>query len=524
MKLHKQIGRIAGISAVFVSVALAEPGVDAQSELDLAQLEQVLAQGTTYTVESGDSLSKISEQFYGSSDLWGALLSVNDVLLRGDPMGLQPGMNIKIPALDEALANNRPSAELPGEAGALAGLGEIPDDPGINPYVTPAVPGTVSQARKTVRVHSDWVYTEGVARAIRREYMTFENAGRIAYLDPNLKAGDWVKKGQVLAYQDQSRPAASIAGANAQLVNANTQLTSANSQLTTAHSQLTAAQSQIAEANARLVQANTRLAVAQANRMEAEAGLKVAQRNFQRYATLLKQNSASQLEYDNAEARLTSAKAGVRRAVEQINSAKADINVAKSGIATTKANFATAKANVTAARATVATAKAGVGTAKANMGTANITKKESYLISPIKGMVARINMEQGYYYSPQYIQAQTEQQLFNTVPIILIDPSQFEVTIRLPSDQYDSLRRGAEAYIDIIALNASLEDRLPDEANGPQQALTRYKIRGRIHSISPVLDTDLRNFIVTVRTTRGHQFLRDGENVSLWIRRLPARR
>ncbi|MCB1640010.1 MAG: hypothetical protein KDI15_14305, partial [Thiothrix sp.] len=339
---------------------------------------------------------------------------------------------------------------------------------------------------------------------------TFENAGRIDFLDPNLKEGDWVKKGQVLAYQNQSRPAATVATADAQLVSANTQLTSARSQLTVA-------QSQLADANAQLVRANTQLAVAEANRMEADANLQLAQRTFQRYATLLKQKSASQQEYDSAEAQLASARAAVRRSAEQINSARADINVAKTGITTAKANVETAKAGVTAAQA-------GVGTAKANLGSANVTKKESYLVSPIDGVVARINVEQGYYYSPQYVQLQSEPQLFNTVPIILIDPRQFEVTIRLPYDQFDNVKVGAESYIDIVDINASLEERLPSEVAGPQKALTSYPIRGRVYSVSPVLDTDLRNFIVTVRTTQGQNSLRDGENVSLWTRRTPQSR
>ncbi|MCB1619701.1 MAG: LysM peptidoglycan-binding domain-containing protein [Thiothrix sp.] len=510
MKFHKPMGLAVCSSLFLFNLASAEPDVDDELALDLKQLEQVLAQGTRYTVVSGDSLSKIAQGFYADPSLWPAILNSNNERLKGDPMGLRPGMTLRIPALEEAMADKDLSGILPGEQGAgLEGPGPFPADlSGINPYLPPPagnmqpVPRTT---RTAVRVHPDWLYSEGVARAIRREYMTFENAGRIAFLDPKLKEGDWVKKGQVLAYQDQSRPAATVATASAQLVSANTQLTSA-------HSQLTGAQSQLADADAQLVRANTQLAVAEANRMEADANLQLAQRTFQRYATLLKQKSASQQEYDSAEAQLTAAKAGVRRSAEQINSARADINVARTGITTAKANVDTAKAGVAAA-------KAGVGTAQANVGSANVTKKESHLVSPIDGVVARINVEQGYYYSPQYIQSQSEQQLFNTVPIILIDPRQFEVTIRLPYDQYDNVKVGAEAYIDIVDINATLEERLPSETAGPQKALSSYPIRGRIYSVSPVLDTDLRNFIITVRTTQGQNRLRDGENVSLWIRR-----
>ncbi|PWQ96485.1 HlyD family efflux transporter periplasmic adaptor subunit [Leucothrix pacifica] len=450
-------------------------------DLDLDQLATVMTKSTTYNVIAGDSLSKISNYFYGSHDLWGAILNANADQLPGGSTNIFPGMILNIPSLDDAMASSGVSE--PTDSLNVADVAAL-----LGGDISGALLTEVSQPASE---NAKWVYTEGVARAIRREYMTFESAGRIAYLDPKLKEGDRVRKGQVLAYQEQSRSAASLASANTQLVSANTQLISS--------------QSQVSDANAQLVRAQTQVTVAEASRSEADANLLLAKRTFQRYSTLLKQKSASQQEYDEAQAKLVSAQAAVRRAIGQINTAKADVNVAKTGIARAKAS--------------VNTAKAGIANAKAGLRTAQVSKKESYLVAPIDGVVARINIEQGYYYSPQYLQTQTEQQVFDTAPIILIDPSRFEVSIKLPAGQYDSVRVGQDAYIDITKVNASLEERLPNEAIGPTQALNTYKIRGRIHSISPVLDTDLRNFLVTIRTTVGHQLLRDGESVSLWIKR-----
>lgn len=478
------------------------PVADTGVAADLERLEQqgkVVTQSIEYTVVAGDSLSKIAERIYGTHKLWVAILNANDDQLQGDPLAIHPGLQLQIPALAEASANNElPERDemdegLPGEQAYLDQLDNQSEDGMDDGLASGAGAGN---SGKPVISGSNWVYTEGVARAIRREYLTFESPGRIAFLDPKLKEGDRVRKGQVLAYQEQSRSAASMAGANARLISSNTQFTKAQSQVSDAHAQLVRAQSQ--------------LAVMNASRMEADANLLLAQRTFQRFSTLLKQKSASQQEYDEAQARLASAKAAALRTMEQINAAKADINVAKTGINTAKAG--------------IATAKAGVADAKAGLGTAQVAKKESYLISPIDGLVARLNIEQGYYYSPQYLQTQTEQQAFNSIPIILIDPSRFEIAINLPADHYDLLQVGAEAYVDIVSLNATLEERLPVEARGPKQALNSFRIRGRVHSISPVLDTDLRNFVVNIRTTAGEQLLRDGENVSLWIKRSPARR
>ena len=54
-------------------------------------------QQRTYTVQSGDSLSKISKQFYGSPSDYMKIFEANrDVL--SDPNKIQPGQQLKIPA------------------------------------------------------------------------------------------------------------------------------------------------------------------------------------------------------------------------------------------------------------------------------------------------------------------------------------------------------------------------------------------------------------------------------------------
>ncbi|PWQ99588.1 LysM peptidoglycan-binding domain-containing protein [Leucothrix arctica] len=472
MKRCQQLGQVLCLSTFLMTLCQAQISLSNDSNLD--QLAKVMTESTTYTVSRGDSLSKIAKYLYGRADLWGAIFNANAELLKGNPLAVQPGMQLSIPSLGQAEVSND---------SILTGTSNVQAASSTTGYLNSSFDESVPQAK--------WLYTEGIARAIRREYMTFESAGRIAYLDPKLKEGDRVRKGQVLAYQEQSRPASSLANANAQVVKANTQLTSA--------------QSHVTDANAQLVRAQTQVTVAEASRDEANANLLLAKRTFNRYSILLKQKSASQQEYDQAQAKLAAAQAAVRRAIGQVKAAGAGVSVAKTGIATAKAN--------------VNNAKAGINSAKAGLGTAQVTKKESYLVAPIDGVVARINIEQGHYYSPQYLQTQSEQQVFNTAPIILIDPTRFEVSLNLHADQYDAVRVGAEAYLDITKMNASLEERLPNQTAGPNKALGSYQIRGRIHSISPVLNTDLRNFLVTIRTTQGQKLLRDGESVSVWIPR-----
>ena len=57
-------------------------------------------------------------------------------------------------------------------------------------------PATSVRAVRVVREGvQPWIYGQGTARAVRREFLTFPSAGRIAYVDPTLKVGDTVTKG-----------------------------------------------------------------------------------------------------------------------------------------------------------------------------------------------------------------------------------------------------------------------------------------------------------------------------------------
>ena len=50
----------------------------------------------TYTVEKGDSLSRIAKRFYGDANAWPSIFEANRDLL-DDPARIQPGQVLKIP-------------------------------------------------------------------------------------------------------------------------------------------------------------------------------------------------------------------------------------------------------------------------------------------------------------------------------------------------------------------------------------------------------------------------------------------
>jgi nucleoid-associated protein YgaU len=75
---------------------VADISVDSKAKSSEAQPAAGSA-GRTYTVQAGDSLSKISKQFYGNANEYMKIFEANRGLL-SDPDKISPGQRLKIPA------------------------------------------------------------------------------------------------------------------------------------------------------------------------------------------------------------------------------------------------------------------------------------------------------------------------------------------------------------------------------------------------------------------------------------------
>lgn len=312
-------------------------------------------------------------------------------------------------------------------------------------------PETPKTSVRTAEVASGslqtWLFAEGTARAIEREFLSFESAGRIAYVDAELKEGDSVSQGQTIAYQQQDRPQAEVASARAGVVEAQSKKTSAEASLE-----------------------------------EAKASLQAAENTYRRFQNLVEQQSASQQELEDARLKLAQARAAKVRAERELENATYQIDVAR-----------------------------------AQVDLAQIVVDESRIVSPIDGVLARLNIEQGYYFSPQQIQANSETGALNTVPVVIIDPSAFEITVKLPSYVHRQVSVGAQVLLqsgvgqDVVGRPESQGTETPSRA--PED----FSIRGEVYAVSPSVDPETRTFAVKLRTTQGADRLQDGEFLTAWI-------
>lgn len=292
---------------------------------------------------------------------------------------------------------------------------------------SPNVAISRTQSSATVRVIEvkkrdlqSWVFAEGTARSAAREFLNFQSSGRIAYVDPELREGSLVKKGALLAYLDQRR------------------------------------------IEADLTEASTGIEVAKTELKQAHTQAALMRKSFDRFATLVAKDSASQKEYDEAEAQFENARAVVARAESRIHSAEAKLAQMK------------------------------------------VAQEDTELRAPIDGMIAYFNIEQGYYFEPQNVRTDSEESALNTVPIVMIDPGKFEMDVEIPDFEAGRVKRGQTVFINA----GSSSDAEPKFEN---------YIQGEVFSVNPAVSPSGRAIQVEIHTVGDPFGMKDGMFVTAWI-------
>ena len=321
-----------------------------------------------------------------------------------------------------------------------------------------------------------WVYGDGYVNAITKKHLTFQAEGTIDYIKKfkgrDLREGDRVKKGELLAKVDRRKHDADITVA------------------ATGHIE---AKNKVRDAVASLKQAEESLAQANADLQKAKADENFARADFERYEELVAEGAVQRRELD----------------VKQTN-----YKNAQAGAIAAEAGVRSAQAKVAAAKNQVETADAGVKSASAKLLQSNVNREDTEIVAPFDGVISRLNIREGDYWSPQRVNAGAEyQNLIERLPIIVIDPNRFEVNVELPAFQGAQVKRGQRAFV--------ILDRDRSKANSGsitgRDLMKLASARGTVFSVSPSVSPGERSVRVTIRINQGVNNLQDGEKISAWI-------
>lgn len=300
-----------------------------------------------------------------------------------------------------------------------------------------------------------WVYGQGSARAVKREFLTFEQEGKITYVTTGpdgkeLREGDPVKgpgpgdtHGQLLARVD---------------VRDFTE--------------------QVKVAEAAREQARQRVAAVAAEIEKAAANQALKKEDYERYRKLFQSEAIPESQLDVREAELTNAEAALKAARAQLRAAESQVEAA------------VAQHN----KALVALERAGI-------------------FAPFDGIITRLNIRKGDYFSPRLVDTSSEEKLLDTIPIVVIKAREYEVTLELPYYEGTLVHPGQPAFI----LLGEAESLAASPEKPTDEMIARWRFAGEVFSVSPSVDPGGRSVHVKVRTTDGLANLRDGMFVTCWI-------
>ncbi|GJD18161.1 hypothetical protein RIVM261_031170 [Rivularia sp. IAM M-261] len=338
-----------------------------------------------------------------------------------------------------------------------------------------------------------WVSTQGVVRAVKYQHLSFQVEGDITYLanrgGRSLRSGDAVSKGELLARVDDRELQADIQQAQAAIAEAQKQRAAAASQVATAQAQVVQAQSQVRQVQAQLAKART-------NR-------NLAQTQLQRYQQLFNEGAVSASELDTR-----------RNAVED---ADANVQAVQAEVAAAEAQVEAARAQVRTANQQLAATQSGVTTAQARLSQAQVALERASIYAPFNGIITNLNIRQGEYFSPQLVTSQlggSYQGILERVPMVIIDPSQFEVIVDVAGSSGEGVRPGQTALVGAdrnVTTGAA-------NSNNNQSLITGARATGKVFAVNPAISPGGRAIEARVRLdTKAANNLRHGERVTTWI-------
>ena len=284
-----------------------------------------------------------------------------------------------------------------------------------------------------------WVWGEGNAFSVKREFLRFEVPGRVVKLaeditNKTLREGSHVKAGQILAEVDPR-----------DYIQARKQC------------------------EADIIEAENGIKIAEAEVIRTKTELIIRIKQFKRAKKLTEKKVLSLQKLEMAEDNLNTAKSSARTAIAKFNSAKSQLMELK-----------------------------------ARLKKAEIDLERTKIKAPFDGIIARLNLKIGDYASLNSIDSSSTFRLAMTTPIIIIDPSCYEVEIDLPAYLGKQVKEGqyAEIYSDILE---------PGQSTHPV-------IHGTVYSVSPAVSLAKRTIKVKIRTKDAEECLLNGESVLARIR------
>jgi HlyD family secretion protein len=297
------------------------------------------------------------------------------------------------------------------------------------------------------------VSAAGTIAAPAQVAVQFQNSGQVVAV--NVKVGDQVKAGQVMASLDSTSLEAALASAQAGLDMAQAQLAATQkgplaSQVKSDEAALASAQAAFRAAQAKTTNLGDQLVIDQNNLDNAATELNNAQNAYSNLFEFVRSGNprgayvppAGQ-QWSSQKAALDDAKINYEVAVATYNLDAANVN--NSSLASAAAQVAQAQANLDDLKSTptpqdVQLAELSVQNAQLALDQAKLNLTKSQLIAPFDGVVAQVNLQAG------------QQSSDSAQPVILANLSQLEAQVLVAETDVPRVKVGQPVQVTFDAL------------------------------------------------------------------------
>ncbi|MEL6222576.1 MAG: multidrug transporter [Cyanobacteria bacterium J06627_8] len=318
----------------------------------------------------------------------------------------------------------------------------------------------------SVGLAQEWIFDEGLVGSVQRRVLNFEVNGEVQFITKidgrDLRAGDAVSRGQLLASIDDRNEVVAI---------------------DTAEADLNVAIQEQDQAIAQLLQA-------EADFDRAQSDLQLEETELVRYESLFEDGAVAAIDRDVEYNDTEQARAALRVAEQEIR----------------------------VAEDAVESAEASVAAAQARLREARVNFEDTQLVSPLDGIVAYINIREGEYWDGQRLTSAGNDldDVADSAPIVVVEPQSFEVEIELQADEAKNIQVGQSAY---VVLEEDVSE--AEAAGATNQNLLEIAqsegSRGEVFAVSPTLTPGGRGVEVTIRDFDLLRNLQVGGRVYVWI-------
>ncbi|MEL6457038.1 MAG: efflux transporter periplasmic adaptor subunit [Cyanobacteria bacterium J06621_15] len=377
---------------------------------------------------------------------------------------------------------------------------------------------TIKARREPIQA---WVSSEGRVTATKYKHLSFEVAGDVTFLarrnGRRLREGDRVKKGELLAKVDDRKLIADVRQAEAAIAEAYKQRAASAANVAQARSQVSQARSQVSQARSGVSQARSQVEQVKTQVQKAQTARNLAATNLERYRSLVSQGAIPRQEFDTRQNAFQDAEADVRSAQSQVQSAQSQVESAQSQVQTAESQVESAQAGVRAAQEQLDATQSAIKTAEARLTQAKVALEGASIYAPFDGIVAYLNYTEGDNFSPQAVSSQIGgdyQGILERIPMVIIDPSQYEVTVDLAGSNGEKVAPDQTVYI-------ASETNIRNSGSGNAEnvsIIANSRAKGEVFSVNPAISPGGRAIEARIQLNPSStKNIRHGERVLTWI-------